>query len=169
MFPFHQLDEIKNSHEPPVDRNVFLQFFCLKRYTAKWYKKISSWYSKNLPLYVFIFDFYVQFLCWFIVINCKLRKYRKWSYRKYMQKGWCKIKCTYQSSTIYEYGRKCLIMNAFFSSQFNYCSLTWMFHNRLHGHSSYVELLNLDNSVSKHHSNVQILATEMFTGQLLIF
>ena len=54
--------------------------------------------------------------------------------------------------------------------------------NRLHerclrviyndGHSSYDELLNLDNSVSIHHRNLQILATEMFrvyTGQLLIF
>ena len=71
-------------------------------------------------------------------------------------------------------------MNAFFSLQFNYCPLTWMFHNtslnhkinRLHerylrvinndGHSSYDELLNLVNSVSIHHRNVQILATEMF-------
>ena len=88
-----------------------------------------------------------------------------WSYMKYMQKCWWKIKCTYQSSTIYEYRKKRLITNAFFSSQFNHCSLTWMFHNRslnhkinrLHerclrviyndGHSSYDELLNLDNSV----------------------
>ena len=107
-----------------------------------------------------------------------------------MQKGWCKIKCTYQSSTIYECRKKCLMMNVFFSSQFNYCPLTLMFHNRslnhkinrlhercLHvfyndGHSSYDELLNLDNSVSMHHQNLQILATEMFrvyTGLLLIF
>ena len=71
-------------------------------------------------------------------------------------------------------------MNAFFSSQFNYCPLTWIFHNRslnheiniLHerclrviyndGHSSYDELLNLDNSVSIQHKNLQILAKEMF-------
>ena len=57
-------------------------------------------------------------------------------------------------------------MNASFSSQFNHCLLTWMFHNRLlnhkinrlherylhviynDGHSSYDELLNPDNSVS---------------------
>ena len=75
---------------------------------------------------------------------------------------------------------KCLIVNAFFSSKFNYCPLIWMFHNRLlnhkinrlherclrgiynDGHSSYDELLNLDNSVSVHHRNLQILATEMF-------
>ena len=83
-----------------------------------------------------------------------------------------------------------LIMNASFLSQFIYCPLTWMFHNRLlnnkinrlhercicviynDGHSSYDELLNLDNSMSIHHRNLQILATEMFriyTGQLLIF
>ena len=30
------------------------------------------------------------------------------------------------------------------------------------GHSSYDELLNLDNSVSIHHKNLQILATEIF-------
>ena len=112
-----------------------------------------------------------------------------WSYMKYMQKCWWKIKCTYQSSTIYEYRKKRLITNAFFSSQFNHCSLTWMFHNRslnhkinrLHetclcviyndGHSSYDKLLNLDNSVSIHHRKLQMIATEMFrlyTGQLLI-
>ena len=63
---------------------------------------------------------------------------------------------------------------------FSYYPLTWMFHNRslnheinrLHqtclrvfyndGHSSYDELLNLDNSESVHHRNLQILATEMF-------
>ena len=67
-----------------------------------------------------------------------------------------------------------------FLSQFNYCPLAWMFHNRslnhkinkLHerclcviyndSHSSYNELLNLDNSVSIHHRNLQIIATEMF-------
>ena len=86
--------------------------------------------------------------------------------------------------------KKHLIVNVFFPPQFNYCPLTWMFHNRslnhkinrLHerclrviyndGHSSYDELLNLDNSVSIHHRNLQILATEMFrvySGQLLIF
>ena len=83
-----------------------------------------------------------------------------------------------------------LIMNASFSSQFIYCPLTWMFHNRslnnkinrLHerclcviyndGHSSYDELLNLDSSMSIHYRNLQILATELsriYTGQLLTF
>ena len=103
-----------------------------------------------------------------------------WSYRKYIQKGWCKIKCTYQSSIIYEYRKKVLNYELLFSSQFNYCPLTWTFHNaslnhkinRLHerclhviyndSQSSYDELLNLDNSVSIHPRNLQILATEMF-------
>ena len=76
--------------------------------------------------------------------------------------------------------KKCLIMNIFFSSQFDYCPLTWMFRNRslnhkinrLHerclrvvyndSHSSYDELLNLGNSASVHRRNLQILATENF-------
>ena len=72
--------------------------------------------------------------------------------------------------------KKRLIMNAFFSSQFNYCPLTWMFPNRSLNHKinrwyeiclcviyNEGELLNLDNSVSMHQKNLQILATEMFT------
>ena len=76
--------------------------------------------------------------------------------------------------------KKRLIMNIFFSSQFDYCPLTWMFRNRslnhkinrLHerclrvvyndSHSSYDGLLNLGNSASVHHRNLQILATENF-------
>ena len=71
-------------------------------------------------------------------------------------------------------------MNAFFDSQFNYCPLIWMFHsrnlnnkiNRLHElclwviyndkTSSFKQLLENDNSVSKHHRNIQTLATEMY-------
>ena len=30
-FPIHRPDEIKNSDEPPADRNLFLQSLCLKR------------------------------------------------------------------------------------------------------------------------------------------
>ena len=70
-------------------------------------------------------------------------------------------------------------MDAFFSSQFNYCPLTWMFHNRslnhkinrLHERCLHV-FYNDGHSVSMHHQNLQILATEMFrvyTGLLLIF
>ena len=71
-------------------------------------------------------------------------------------------------------------MNVFFKSQFSYCPLSWMFHsyalnnmiNRLHERrmrifwnantSSFTDLLKIDNSVSVHHRNIQILATELY-------
>ena len=71
-------------------------------------------------------------------------------------------------------------MKAFIESQFNYCSLIWMFHSReinnkinnLHERalhitykdteSSFEELLVKDNSVSMHHRNIQRLATELY-------
>ena len=77
-----------------------------------------------------------------------------------------------------------VLMNAFFTSQFSYCPLTWMFHsrklnnkiNRLHERclsvvyndrlSTFEELLNKNNSVSVHHRNLQCLATEMFKVHL---
>ena len=70
-----------------------------------------------------------------------------------------------------------ILLNAFFTSQFNYCPLTWMFHsrklnnkiNRLHKRclqliysdiiSSYEELLDKDNSVPIHQKNLQKLAS----------
>ena len=73
-----------------------------------------------------------------------------------------------------------ILMTTFITSQFNYCPLTWMFHNRtlnnkinrLHERSlrlvyedealSFQELLDLDNSMTIHHRNIQKLATEMF-------
>ena len=73
-----------------------------------------------------------------------------------------------------------LIINAFVKSQFSYCSLIWMFHNRtlnnkinrLHEralrlvHKNYngtfQDLLNLENGFSVHEKNLQKLATEMF-------
>ena len=61
-FPIHRPDEIKNSHEPPAVRN-FWQSLCLKRYTIKRFKKISNRCNKNVTLHIFIFNFYVQFLC----------------------------------------------------------------------------------------------------------
>ena len=70
-------------------------------------------------------------------------------------------------------------MRAFGLCQFNYCPLVWMFHsrecnNRLnHVHeralriayrdeiSSFQELLAKDGSVTIHHKNLQLLATEV--------
>ena len=73
-----------------------------------------------------------------------------------------------------------IIMKAFIDSQFNYCSLTWMFHsrqinakiNKLHERAlrivykdqklTFEQLLVLDKSHSIHHRNLQKLAVEMF-------
>ena len=71
-------------------------------------------------------------------------------------------------------------MNAFVISQFNYCPLTWMFHNRilnnkinkLHERAlrlvykditlSFQDMINFDNSMPIHHRNIQKLAIEMY-------
>ena len=72
------------------------------------------------------------------------------------------------------------LFNAFFMSQFNYCPLVWMCHNRSYNNkinrlherclriiyndkkSSFQELLNKDCSVSIHNRNLQLLVTEMY-------
>ena len=79
-----------------------------------------------------------------------------------------------------DFNKRKLAVNAFFSSHFNYCPLIWMCHNRTYNnkinrlrerclrliyndkHSSFEELLEKDNSVSIHHKNLHVLATEMF-------
>ena len=71
-------------------------------------------------------------------------------------------------------------MKAFIESQFGYCPLVWMFHsrslnnkiNRIHERalrityndksSSFQNLLEKDNSVTIHHRNIKILATETY-------
>ena len=73
-----------------------------------------------------------------------------------------------------------MVMKSFILSQFNYCPLVWMFHsreinnriNRIHEralriaykdlHSTFQELLSKDGSVSIHHRNIQVLATEIY-------
>ena len=72
------------------------------------------------------------------------------------------------------------ITNAFFTSQFAYCPLIWMFHSRtlnnrisklqeralrlVHNDntSSFYELLQKDNSFTIHHRNIQKFALEMY-------
>ena len=70
------------------------------------------------------------------------------------------------------------LMKAFITSQFSYCLLTWMFHsrslnnkiNRIHEQAlrlvyqnnlSFSELLDLDDSVTVHQKNLQVLVTEI--------
>ena len=73
-----------------------------------------------------------------------------------------------------------IIMKTFIQSQFNYCPLTWMFHNRtlnnkihkLHERAlrivykndnlTFQEMLDKDNSVTIHDKNLQRLAIEMY-------
>ena len=73
-----------------------------------------------------------------------------------------------------------IIMKTFVQSQFNYCPLTWMFHNRtlnnnintLHERTlrivykndnlTFQELLDMNNSITLHQRNLQRLATEMY-------
>ena len=73
-----------------------------------------------------------------------------------------------------------MVMNAFFNSQFNYCPLIWMRHNRMANRkinrlherclhiiyndkqSSFKMLLEKDSSISIHNRNIQYPATEMY-------
>ena len=73
-----------------------------------------------------------------------------------------------------------ILMKTFITSQFNYCPLAWMFHNRtlnnkinkLHERAlrlvyddenyTFQELLEKDNTMTVHHRNIQKLATEMY-------
>ena len=76
-----------------------------------------------------------------------------------------------------------IIMKTFVQSQFNYCPLTWMFHNRtlnnkinkLHERAlrivyknddlTFQELLDMDDSITIHQKNLQRLATEMYKAK----
>ena len=66
------------------------------------------------------------------------------------------------------------VMNAFFSSQFGYCPLVWMFHNRIFYNKIntkgclekftkiFAELFSEDKSFNIHYRNVQKLAIEIY-------
>ena len=77
-----------------------------------------------------------------------------------------------------------MLFNAFIKSQFAYCPLVWLFHdrtvenkiNRLHERvlrivykddlSTFKELLQKDKSVSIHYRNIQLLAIELYKYKL---
>ena len=67
-----------------------------------------------------------------LIIDCKLR-FDDHAENMCKTTG-AKIKCTSHSSTLYEYRKKRLIMNAFSSSQFLLCPLTLIFLSRSLNH-----------------------------------
>ena len=94
-------------------------------------------------------------------------------------KARAKIKGLVRIASFLNKTRRKLPMNAFFKSQISYCPLSWIFHsptlnnniNRLYKRylrikyndntSSFADLLEIVNSVSVHHGNIQVLATEL--------
>ena len=79
-----------------------------------------------------------------------------------------------------DFTKRRLLVNAFFYSQFNYCQLDWMCHNRTNNNkinrlqerclrliyndkkSYFKDLLEKDDSVSIHHISLRTLAIELF-------
>ena len=96
------------------------------------------------------------------------------------KKASSKISALARQCAILPFCRRKMLMNAFFSSQFSFCPLVWMFCSRamnskinnLHYRalrivyrddiSTFEELLQKDRSVTVHHRNLQFLAIEMF-------
>ena len=111
--------------------------------------------------------------------GCKNRLWFKlWgTYKQYLWKASATLNALARISPHIDEGKRRLIMNAFFISQFNYCPLAWMFHsrklinkiNRLHkrclrityseSSSTFEQLLTKGNSVSIHDRNLQVLNT----------
>ena len=95
-------------------------------------------------------------------------------------KARAKLKALARIAPFMNIKKKKVLIKTFFMAQFSYCPLIWMFHsrklnnkiNKLHKHclrivhsdntSFFEELLETDNSVSVHHRNIQVLATELY-------
>ena len=99
---------------------------------------------------------------------------------KICRKASQKLSALIRVSRFMSLSKRKLLFQSFIKSQFNYCPLVWMFHdrglnnkiNRLHERalriiyrddvSSFNDLLKRDGSVSIHHQNLQKLAIELF-------
>ena len=102
------------------------------------------------------------------------------SFKSYVNKVSSKIHALARVAPYMNIRQRRMTMNAFFNSQPGCCSLIWMHYGRMANnkinklHESCLriiysnksfsdeELLEKDSSVSQHHRNVRILATEMF-------
>ena len=98
----------------------------------------------------------------------------------YVKKSKSKAVCSCPNSPIHGFKKRRNIFKAFAESQFGYCPLIWMFHgrglnnkiNRVQERalrmtykdksSTFQELLEKDNSVSTHHTNLQKLAIVIY-------
>ena len=96
------------------------------------------------------------------------------------QKAGQKLNAISRTTPYMDFVKRRLLVNAFFYSQFNYCQLVWMCHNRTNNNkinrlherclrliyndkkSSFKDLLLKDGSVSIHHRNLRKLAVELF-------
>ncbi len=94
-----------------------------------------------------------------------------------------KLSALIRHSNILNFEKRRILLKSFIESQFGYCPLVWMFHdrgvehkiNRVHERalrcvyrddvSSFEELLKRDKSFSIHHRNIQTMCIEMFKSK----
>ena len=108
----------------------------------------------------------------------------KLSFEKHIEQIYAKarekLKALARTAPFANSKKKKVLMKAFFTAQFSYCPVIWMFHssklnnkiNKLHERclrivhsdntSSFEKFLETHNSVSMHHQNIQVLATDLF-------
>ena len=102
--------------------------------------------------------------------------------KKLCQKASQKLHALARLSNLMSIRQRKIIMDAFINSQFSYCPLIWMCHNRnansminnIHeralrivykdNNSSFNQLLEKSGSVSIHHRNLRVLAIEIYKG-----
>ena len=115
-----------------------------------------------------------------LIINCLLLS----MYIKICDKASQKPNASARLSSFMSLEKRRLMLKAFVNSQFGYCPLIWMFHNRtlnnrinrIHERalrivyrdktSNFTELLQTDNAVTAHQRNLQVLATEVYKAKM---